>query len=480
MLNVKEHPKAGDNQHLPVSANAPEKGASEGGQDTHAAGATLLQQETGKAQNATLSTLVDASAAREHLKALDASGVTFKRVAELTGVSSSTLARIVYGRPTEGIAPQREISAVNSALILGLEIDRQLVAAPENMTDVTGTIRRIQALSTLGFTDRIIYETSGISFDVFNAIGNKKKVRVGTANAIKMAYELLRDTLPPMDTPRQRGLVSKAKARAAKNKWLPPASWDDDTIDNPLQLPETPQIIRNCQCKTVKHIHGTMDAYLTDKCRCLPCKEANRVYSNRNRRLKAYGRATNHMVDAKPAQKHIKSLMRRGWSVNLIAKNAGVGTSTVSRLLYGQPAKNLKAPKTVLGSTSDRILSFVPVEGRKRYDGTVLEVVDSIGTQRRVQALIACGYTMTFLANEMGVSKQTIHLWMKNDKVSVTNAEAFKTIYDRLWDVEPPRSTAAEKKAYTTAKKMALENEWPPPMAWDDDEIDDPKAKAVA
>jgi transposase len=283
-----------------------------------------------------------------------------------------------------------------------------------------------------------------------------------------------------METPRQKGLATKAKARAAKNKWLPPASWDDDTIDDPSQLPKAPQIIRDCKCKTVKHVHGTVDAYLTDSCRCLPCKEARRIATNHNRRMKAYGRATNSMVDAKPAKKHVKSLMKRGWSVALIAKNARVGTSTVTRLLHGEPAKRLKAPTTILKSTSDRLLSFAPVEDRKRYDGTVLEIVDSIGTQRRVQALICCGYSMTFLANELGVSKQAVHLWMKNDNVSLLNADAVKVIYDKLWDTEPPRNTPAEKKAYTTSKKMALENGWPPPMAWDDDTIDDRKGKAVA
>ena len=440
--------------------------------------------------------LVDASAARERIKTWNDNGVSLKTVSKLSGVSSSTLSRILYGRPTEGIKPQAQISLGNSNRILGVDISEEHFTGK---IDATGTLRRVQALAALGFTGRIVYETAGIGADAFWALGDSGKVIVSTARSIKSAYETLRDTLPPMATPGEKGLVTRTKARAVQEGWFPPASWNDATIDDPLQgplepiaeKPSTPapqapttslvqETIRDCQCKRVRHEHGTHNAYLTDKCRCLPCKKANAAASVHNRKMKAYGRGPNTTpVDAKPVQKHIKKLMRNGWGVERIAKEAGVGTSTVSRILYGEPARKIRPPKTVLGKTSDKILAFNP-EKREQRQGTVIETVDSTGTKRRIQALVACGYSMTRIADEMGTYKQAITLIMKGERVLLSTAESYKDIYDKLWDVPPPRETPAEKKAYTTAKKMAEENGWFPPMAWDDDLIDDPKHKAAA
>jgi hypothetical protein len=186
------------------------------------------------------------------------------------------------------------------------------------------------------------------------------------------------------------------------------------------------------------------------------------------------------MVDAKPVRKHVKDLMQRGWGIDLIVTNTGAGRNTISRLLYGEPAKNLPCPSVIKADLSDKILAYTPTGRRIRYEGTTIESVDATGTKRRIQALVACGYSMTFIANEFGTHKQVVSGMLKNERVLLTKAEEFKMVYDKLWNVEPPRNTPSEKKAYTTAKKMAAENGWFPPMSWDDDSIDNPKYKAVA
>ena len=35
---------------------------------------------------------------------------------------------------------------------------------------------------------------------------------------------------------------------------------------------------RDCQCKRANHQHGTRTAYVVDRCRCDPCREAARIY----------------------------------------------------------------------------------------------------------------------------------------------------------------------------------------------------------
>ncbi len=47
-------------------------------------------------------------------------------------------------------------------------------------------------------------------------------------------------------------------------------------------------------------------------------------------------------------------------------------------------------------------------------------------------------------------------------------------IYDQLWDAEPPRRTVAERTAADRQRELAGRYGWPPPMAYDDDTIDQP------
>lgn len=53
-------------------------------------------------------------------------------------------------------------------------------------------------------------------------------------------------------------------------------------------------------------------------------------------------------------------------------------------------------------------------------------------------------------------------------------AERVRTLYDQIWNVPPPSGTQYERSASKRARTLANRNGWPPPLAWDDDEIDDP------
>jgi hypothetical protein len=417
--------------------------------------------------------LVDAGPVRAHLRMLLDSGMQTKQIARLSGVSRSAINRVLYGSPSHNVLPQANISEASYHRILCVTTD--MISDNEIMIDSTGSIRRLQALAVMGFSVKIVAEESGISYNVLLDVDKRPRVKSTVALSLKEAYDRICTQSPQMTTQAEKASVSKVKVQASKNKWLSPKAWEDSDIDDPQQEGRM-----RCECKTVEHQHGTRDAYLTDKCRCTPCKEAHRAITNHNRRLAAYGRSTNHMVDAKPVRKHVKDLMQRGWGIDLIVSNTGAGRNTISRLLYGEPAKNLPFPSVIKSDLSDRILAYAPTGHRTRHEGTALESVDATGTKRRIQALIACGYSMTFIAAEFGTHKQVISGMLKNERVLLTKAEEFKIIYDKLWNVEPPRNTPSEKKAYTTAKKMASENGWFPPMAWDDDYIDNPKCKAVA
>lgn len=97
----------------------------------------------------------------------------------------------------------------------------------------------------------------------------------------------------------------------------------------------------------------------------------------------------------------------------------------------------------------------------------------AIGSRRRLRALQRLGWTSTAIAAEMGVTRNQIkQLMRRRTYTNRTTHEAVCAAYDRLSMRLPPESPAVRQlRAYAERRG------WPPPLAWDDDEIDDPKAR---
>jgi len=106
--------------------------------------------------------------------------------------------------------------------------------------------------------------------------------------------------------------------------------------------------------------------------------------------------------------------------------------------------------------------------------------VDAAGTRRRVQALMRNGWSTGALAARSGRTAGAVWQMLRYERVSPATAAAWRALYDELWDQEPPHGTRFERQAAARARRHASERGWPPPLAWDDDEIDDPAAVPIA
>lgn len=96
--------------------------------------------------------------------------------------------------------------------------------------------------------------------------------------------------------------------------------------------------------------------------------------------------------------------------------------------------------------------------------------VDSTGTGRRVRALAAIGWSHALLAERLGVSRSRVqHLASDlNAIVYLSTADRVQRLYDEL-SMTPGPSRVARLRAARSGH--------PSPLAWDDDAIDDPKAR---
>lgn len=114
---------------------------------------------------------------------------------------------------------------------------------------------------------------------------------------------------------------------------------------------------------------------------------------------------------------------------------------------------------------------------QKLYKHEVLNgqhrTIDSAGTMRRLQALAAIGWSTVKLARQLGVTQGPLwRLMMQPHRVRRETATRVAALYDRLWNQPPPAGRGA-----VYARNSAARKGWPPPLAWDDDTIDDPAAE---
>jgi transcriptional regulator with XRE-family HTH domain len=230
---------------------------------------------------------------------------------------------------------------------------------------------------------------------------------------------------------------------------------------------------RDCQCPIANHEHGTRTAYVVDKCRCRPCTDASARAENERSKQKAFGRYDTGRVDATEVRAHILALMEAGVSMKRLAALTGMSHSTVSAVVYGRTERGHTAYRRVHKTTAAKILAIkadLTNMAPNRY-------IDSCGAVRRIQALVAIGWSQQRLAKMLGMNRSNFSTFMNADQCTVRRALAVRDLYDKRWN-EPQTGTEWHSKTSATrSRNHAKARGWAPPLAWDDETIDDPAAK---
>jgi hypothetical protein len=224
-----------------------------------------------------------------------------------------------------------------------------------------------------------------------------------------------------------------------------------------------------CLHKVAEHVHGTHACYVLDRCRCLPCAAANSQYENDRSRRIAYGRGA--YVDAGPARAHVLALRGQGMGLKQVAKVSGVPHGGLWKLVYGGPGQ--RPPSRRIRAATEQRLLAVRAEISTLAGGAI---VDATGTHRRVQALVAVGWSQSKISARIGMTRGHFGKMMHAQAVSARTARAIAAVYDELWNQLPPRDAHKQKVAYSRAVNFARARRWAPPLAWDDN-IDDPTAQ---
>lgn len=173
-------------------------------------------------------------------------------------------------------------------------------------------------------------------------------------------------------------------------------------------------------------------------------------------------------IPADEARRHGGLLTAAGMFVTDIARLAGVSRSIVGQVISGRVER-------IHRDTSAAILGVpLPKAGFTGCDG----IVSALAAQRRIRALSARGFSLVAMAREFEASVFTVDSIRngKRTRIRASMDHAIHAAYNRLWNADP-LEYGVTPGGVTQARNWAASQEWPPPAAWDDDTIGDPKAK---
>lgn len=175
-------------------------------------------------------------------------------------------------------------------------------------------------------------------------------------------------------------------------------------------------------------------------------------------------------TDARPVRIHILGLYSAGFTDRRIATLAGLAPETVSG--FTRPINRAGNRKGIKRRChADIAAKILAVRAEEAVPG----LVDSIGTRRRVEALVALGWPVEHIAHRVGISSNHLRAVMRRPRIYGNTAQAITKAYNDLRVARPERN-GVNKVQVKRARNRAAANRWPTPTYWDQyaDAINDP------
>lgn len=167
-------------------------------------------------------------------------------------------------------------------------------------------------------------------------------------------------------------------------------------------------------------------------------------------------------VDATAVKHHLARLHAANVGTRRIAELTGLTPVTIRVILN-------KDQQRVHPNTAARILA-VPVPDVPHHDSVAdATLVSALGTQRRLQALVALGHTQEHICAELGVAPNAFaRIIARQNLVTAAYARRVAAVYEQM-HMTPGTSGKSTRRA----RRLG----WAAPLAWDDNTIDDPDAR---
>lgn len=168
-------------------------------------------------------------------------GYTSGVIAGMTGLADRTIQPMIYAARDGG---RLRITHATAAKILAAPL---VPVDGAGWIPSVGTVRRLQALTVMGWSMRDLADRCGLQESTLAALRNPihKMTRPRFAATVAGLYDELSGT---------HGPGRHAATRAKNRGWAPPAAWDDDTIDDPYTEPNVGEQARVNQGRPFAHV----------------------------------------------------------------------------------------------------------------------------------------------------------------------------------------------------------------------------------
>lgn len=165
--------------------------------------------------------------------------------------------------------------------------------------------------------------------------------------------------------------------------------------------------------------HGTRAKYVVERCRCEDCTAANTAYYHQTKR-----RVAPTTVGAARARRYLRELSAQGVGYKTVADAAGLGRSTVFKILKGE----------VVWIKPDTERAILGVTAANIADGAY---VDAGPTWEIINRLLALGWTKAAINRAMGNEGRALQL--SRHRILAVNARAIAALWDKHGHREPPK-----------------------------------------
>jgi len=213
-------------------------------------------------------------------------------------------------------------------------------------------------------------------------------------------------------------------------------------------------------CEHIRpHNHGEYLTYLVHDCHCDACRAAWAKRCMRESHVRYRQGGTSLVpINAEVVDK-LKYLVAHGVSLRLIADRVGVSKTTIIRTLAGTFPRGQQRALQAVSSL------------------TLGDFHTKIGAQRRIRALCVMGWPLRIIAKQTGLRSTVVQAIAGGVHTGYhTVYDAIAEFYDRSWD-ESPETVGVPEFDVRQTRLWALSKGWNPPLAWDDDTIDDPESE---
>lgn len=184
--------------------------------------------------------------------------------------------------------------------------------------------------------------------------------------------------------------------------------------------------------------------------------------------MNLYGRWEPSYVDGNAAKAHLQRLVDAGFSLQLLSVLTGSHRLVMQRLHAHPGGEKLVVDRRTMAA----LLTVDPESIHTIYEIAPDDThVSGVGSRRRLRALVAAGWTQRELARMCQWTPENLGQFINHPDrgLAAASARRIAAVFTEL-QLHPGGTS-------TKSRRLAQRRGWAPPLAWEEDSIDDPASE---